>query len=330
MRRGIGIYCAGLTLLLLWLAAGMLQRVIEKRPLVPHDVVVNIEKGDSLDTIALRLTEERIPLRTVWFKYYVFRLGLARRLKAGEYEIKRNMTAADIARLLASGKTRQYAITFPEGWSYRQLLQLMRENPNLLHTLDANNPGQVLAELASDKPLPEGLFFPDTYFFEKNTADIALLKRAYAKMRLVLDAEWRNRDPDTPLTDAYQALILASIIEKETAIPDERAKIAGVFSRRLRKKMLLQTDPTVIYGMGDAYAGNISSEDLRTPTPYNTYLQPGLPPTPIAMPGQASIAAALHPEPGAALYFVARGDGGHMFANTLAEHEKYVNQFQKQ
>jgi UPF0755 protein len=171
--------------------------------------------------------------------------------------------------------------------------------------------------------------YPDTYFFEKNTADSELLKRAHSKMQQVLNEEWAKRDPQLPLQDSYQALILASIVEKETGASDERSKIAGVFTRRLQKGMLLQTDPTVIYGMGDRYQGDIRYQDLKQATPYNTYINPGLPPTPIAMPGKAAIVAALHPEAGDALYFVAQGNGRHVFSATLAAHQQAVERYQR-
>jgi len=209
------------------------------------------------------------------------------------------------------------------------MFQAIKSNPNLKHTLSDRELKDVMRRIDSDKNHPEGLFFPDTYFFEKNTTDVELLKRAHDKMQTLLDAEWHKRDKKVPLENPYQALILASIIEKETAAAEERKQIAGVFTRRLQKGMLLQTDPTVIYGMGDDYHGDIKREDLREPTPYNTYVNKGLPPTPIAMPGKAAIVAALHPAGGDALFFVSRGNGKHAFSATLEEHEKYVERYQK-
>jgi UPF0755 protein len=189
----------------------------------------------------------------------------------------------------------------------------------------------LMTQLGASEKYPEGLFFPDTYFFEKHTTDVALLKRAYDKMQLVLQQEWFNKAEHLPFNTAYQALILASIVEKETAAKAERTQIAGVFSRRLTQGMMLQTDPTVIYGMGDSYQGNIRSEDLHKETPYNTYKIKGLPPTPIAMPGREAIYAALHPDQSKnSIYFVSRGDGTHIFSSTLDEHNRAVNQFQRQ
>lgn len=190
---------------------------------------------------------------------------------------------------------------------------------------------RLMQTLGSEYKHPEGLFFPDTYFFEKGTTDIALLKTAYDKMKLVLEQEWKDKEQNLPLETPYQALILASIVEKETGASEERAQIAGVFTRRLQKGMLLQTDPTVIYGMGDSYKGNIRSKDLRQATAYNTYVITGLPPTPIAMPGQQAIHAALHPLKGKSLYFVAKGngEGTHVFSATLREHNNAVNKYQR-
>jgi UPF0755 protein len=273
--------------------------------------------------------EQHIAIHPFWFKLFAYQKHLARHLKAGEYILPKGATGADILQLFADGKTRQYSITFPEGWSFRQVFQAIKNNPNLQHTLADAETGKLLMAIGSDKNYPEGLFFPDTYFFEKNTPDVELLKRAHDRMLKVLAEEWQNRDDELPLETPYQALILASIIEKETAAVEERQQIAGVFTRRLKKGMLLQTDPTVIYGMGEDYHGDIHSRDLREPTPYNTYVNGGLPPTPIAMPGKAAINAALHPDNAKTLYFVSRGNGRHAFSATLAEHEKYVERYQR-
>jgi UPF0755 protein len=208
------------------------------------------------------------------------------------------------------------------------MLEHLHQDISLEHQLDGKSDAEIVAVMGIPGEHPEGLFYPDTYFFTKGTSDMALLQRAYRKMQAVLEAEWRGRAPGLPLETPYQALILSSIIEKETARPEERARIAGVFVRRLAKGMLLQTDPTVIYGMGETFNGDIRREDLQRDSPYNTYLRPGLPPTPIACPGTPSIHAALHPEPGDSLYFVARGDGTHVFSRTLDEHRQFVDQFQ--
>ena len=212
------------------------------------------------------------------------------------------------------------------------MLHEIEKNPNLEHTLTGIDFNNVMTRFSSDASIPstpEGLFFPDTYFFEKHTSDVALLKRAYDKMQRVLQQEWLNKAEGLPFKTPYEALILASIVEKETAAAAERPIIAGVFTRRLEQNMLLQTDPTVIYGMGDSYQGDIGSQDLTTATPYNTYVISGLPPTPIAMPGRDAIYAALHPAQGDSLYFVARGDGTHVFSATLKDHNLAVDSFQR-
>ncbi|QWF71481.1 endolytic transglycosylase MltG [Methylomonas paludis] len=315
-------------LLLVW--GSMHNQLILKKSLITADTVFEIKKGDSLDSITRQLQAQHIDIHPLWFKLFAYRHHLGHLMKAGEYQLKKGATAADILQLFADGKTRQYAITFPEGWAFKQVFQAIKNNPNLQHTISDENLHVVMAAIGSDKNYPEGLFFPDTYFFEKNTSDVELLKRAHDKMQQVLATEWEKRDQAIPLENPYQALILASIVEKETAAREERKQIAGVFTRRLKKGMLLQTDPTVIYGMGDEYHGDIRLKDLRQPTPYNTYIIEGLPPTPIAMPGKEAIVAALHPDNNSeSLYFVARGDGRHMFSSTLAEHEKYVDRYQR-
>jgi UPF0755 protein len=314
-------------LLLAW--GGMHQHLLIKKPLLATEASFEIKKGDSLGVICTHLADQNIAIHPFWFKLYAFQHHLARQLKAGEYILPKDATGVDILQIFAEGKTRQYSITFPEGWLFRQVFQSIKNNPNLQHTLADAETAKMLVAIGSDKKHPEGLFFPDTYFFEKNTLDVDLLKRAHDRMLKVLSEEWQNRDAELPLENPYQALILASIVEKETAAVEERKQIAGVFTRRLKKGMLLQTDPTVIYGMGDEYHGDIHARDLREPTPYNTYVNSGLPPTPIAMPGRAAISAALHPDKGDTLYFVSRGNGHHAFSTTLSEHEKYVERYQR-
>lgn len=316
-----------LGLLLVW--GGMHYHILFKKPVVTSSSTLEIRKGDTLDGVIKNLRSQGITINAFWFKLFAHRSHVDTALKVGEYVLHAGATAADILNLLKEGKTRQYAITFPEGWSFKQIFQAIKENPNLQHTLSDNELADLMAKVGSDKTNPEGLFFPDTYYFEKNTSDVELLKRAHDKMQRLVATEWQKRDQNVPLESPYQALILASIIEKETAAAEERKKIAGVFTRRLKLGMLLQTDPTVIYGMGDDYQGDIRRSDLREPTPYNTYINKGLPPTPIAMPGEAAIHAALHPADGNALFFVARGNGRHAFSATYDEHEKFVTLFQK-
>lgn len=290
---------------------------------------IEIEKGDSFNRISNKLLEQQVAIKPLWFKLIAYKNKVSNQLKAGEYELKAGLTMPEILDIMVEGKSRQYSITFPEGWSFKQIIQEIQKNPHIKKTLETNDYQVLMKKIGSDYQHPEGLFFPETYFFNKNTTDLALLKRAYKKMQLTLNQEWEKKEQKLPLENAYQALILASIVEKETGAKSERAQIAGVFTRRLNKGMLLQTDPTVIYGMGDRYKGNIRYKDLRQKTPYNTYVIKGLPPTPIAMPGKAAIQAALHPEKGKSLYFVSRGNGSHVFSATLREHNNAVNKFQR-
>ena len=340
------IVCALLTLIV---ACGWAWRDFESAlhtpAVVGKPVVIEIDKGDSFKQITDKLLAQNVGFKPFWFKVIAVRKKVVKKLKTGEYELAPGLTLPEIVGLFVQGKTRQYAITFPEGWNFKEILQEVESNPNLDHTLHDIDYEALLSKLGVDikhsaivpgfalppasMQSPEGLFFPDTYFFEKHTSDIALLKRAYDKMQLVLKEEWLQKAEALPFKTPYEALILASIVEKETGVVTERPLIAGVFIRRLQTGMLLQTDPTVIYGMGENYQGNISYKDLKTATPYNTYVIKGLPPTPIAMPGRDAINAALHPDNSNTLYFVARGDGTHEFSATLKDHNLAVDSFQR-
>lgn len=293
-----------------------------------NPVVIEIVKGDSMGRIAEKLAEQHLKVRPLWFKVIALQKQSAAKLKTGEYELRTGLTLPDIIDQIATGKTRQHSITFPEGWRFADILAELNNNPHIEHKIKDLSPDILRNQIGISESEAEGLFFPDTYFFDKNMSDISVLKRAYDKMQSVLEEEWPQRSAGLPLNSPYEALILASIIEKETGSEDERPLIAGVMIRRLQSGMPLQTDPTVIYGMGDNYRGNIAESDLKNPTPYNTYLIKGLPPTPIAMPGRESIRAALHPDTGNSLYFVAKGDGTHVFSSTLKDHNHAVNLFQ--
>lgn len=292
-------------------------------------VIIEIEKGDNLSKISEKLQAKNVHFKSFWFNVLAKQDDTNKKIKSGEYELPVEATVPQILNLFVQGKVKQHHITFPEGWNFKQIRQELDKNPYLEHTLQSVPFENMVTALHISQNHPEGLFFPDTYFFEKYTTDAALLKRAYDRMQLVLAEEWQNRTENLPLTTPYQALILASIVEKETAAPTERPQIAGVFTRRLQQDMMLQTDPTVIYGMGENYQGNIKSEDLHAPTPYNTYTFKGLPPTPIAMAGRDAIHAALHPDSSEALYFVAKGDGTHIFSATLEEHNAAVEIYQR-
>jgi UPF0755 protein len=314
-----------------WLWLGY-QSALHQAVLVDKTVYLEIEKGDSLDRITDKLVAKELSVNPIWFKVLTVQEQALKKLKTGEYELTPGITIPKILELFVQGKTKQHAITFPEGWSFKDMCREIEKNPDLEHTLNGVDFENVLSKIAGEVVAaqnPEGLFFPDTYFFEKHTTDVFLLQRAYDKMQRVMQHEWQNKAEGLPFKTPYEALILASIVEKETAAVAERPQIAGVFIRRLEQNMMLQTDPTVIYGMGESYQGDIKSKDLTTATPYNTYVISGLPPTPIAMPGRQALNAVLHPDNGDSLYFVSRGDGTHVFSATLKDHEKAVDSFQR-
>jgi UPF0755 protein len=245
--------------------------------------------------------------------------------RAGEYRLAPVMRPRELLELLASGRVITYRLTLVEGWNFRQVAQLLDGNEVLEHRFELSDAAQwpaLAAEL--DIEHPEGWFLPETYQFVRGDSDLDLLRRAHRAMRQALEEAWAGRREDSPLQSPYELLVLASIIEKETALDEEREQIAGVFSRRLQRGMRLQTDPTVIYGIGESFDGDIRRRDLQTDTPYNTYTRHGLPPTPIAMPSHASLWAAARPADGDTLYFVADGKGGHTFSATLAEHQAAV------
>lgn len=299
-------------------------------PIVQNNTLLEIAPGDNINSVIASLKKNGIAVNAWCFKLLGSSQNANRFLKIGEYELQDGMNMQQILQVFARGKTKQHAVTFPEGWTFGQILERLAQHPQIKQTLRGDN-ADIMGKIAPTYSHPEGLFFPDTYFFAKGTPDFTLLKIAYRKMQIVLAELWAKRAPDLPLQNPYQALILASIVEKETAQATERQQIAGVFSRRLQKGMLLQADPTVIYGIGAHYRGNISKQHLKAPNPYNTYTKRGLPPTPIAMPGAAAIYAVLHPDAGKSLYFVAKnqGEGRHIFSATLREHNDAVRRYQK-
>ena len=321
----LGLVFAGCALW--WLYYDMQRQLQEPLPLA-DDSTLFIAPGEGLNTIAAGLVKKGWLEQPYYFIFETRRQGRARLLKAGEYEVTVGTTPLQLLDILVDGKVRQYSMTIPEGWSFRQILRAVRDNPRLLATLDTEQPRRVMAELGYSGIFAEGRIYPDTYFFPAGTTDREFLRRAIKMQEKVLMEEWRQRAEGLPYASPYEALIMASIVEKETAVVEERERIAGVFVRRLQQNMKLQTDPTVIYALGQAYDGDIRRKDLSIDSPYNTYLYRGLPPTPIASPGREAIHAALHPEPGTALYFVARGDGSHYFSDTLAEHNRAVEKYQ--
>ena len=298
------------------------------RPLTETAVAFEIRRGDSMSRVADRLVEQGILKSPYWFTFSALVEGNSNQLKAGEYVARSGITLRGLLDLIVSGSVQQHALLLVEGWNYRQVLQAVCGHPAIIKTICDRKNRDFTSVFENEDAHPEGRFFPDTYYLTKGTTDIAFLKRAARKMDRVLEKEWQGRAQGLPIRSSYDALILASIIEKETARGEERQEISGVFIRRLKKGMLLQTDPTVIYGIGERFDGDIRSKDLAEDTPYNTYVRPGLPPTPISIPGIASIHAALHPKDGDFLYFVARGDGSHYFSATLDEHLRAVSKYQ--
>lgn len=308
-------------------------RVLGQPLQIDDDATLLIEEGQAFASVADRLAENgwltATPRSTLYLRVYARASGLATRLKAGEYRLVPGMAALQALDLFVSGKTVLYELRLVEGWTFRQALRAVRAHPQLRQTLEDADDAEVMRALGRGDQHPEGRLFPDTYRFARNTTDLAFLRRAADTMDRVLAEEWDARAESLPYASAEEALVMASIVEKETGAPQERAQIAGVFVRRLRLGMRLQTDPTVIYGLGERFDGNLRKVDLQTDTPYNTYTRAGLPPTPIAMPGEAAIRAALNPAPTDALYFVARGDGTHVFSGTLDAHNRAVNRYQK-
>ncbi len=288
---------------------------------------LEIEPGTSANTVAGVVTSSGVALPTTVLQAWFRLSGQARQIKAGSYEITPGTTPRSLLSMLVRGDQALKNITIVEGWNFSQVRSALQKAEQLAPESAALNPEMIMEKLGMPGVHPEGRFFPDTYTYAKGASDLAVLKRAARAMDKRLDAAWAMRSPDTPLKTAKEALFLASIVEKETGKPADRGQIAGVFTNRLRVGMLLQTDPTVIYGLGDKFDGNLRKRDLQTDTPYNTYTRAGLPPTPIAMPGRAALLAAVQPAPTKALYFVARGDGTSQFSASLDEHNRAVNKF---
>lgn len=287
-----------------------------------------IEPGTPVGRVAERLANEGYIERPLYFRLSARVTGAARRIQAGEYVIEPTATPYRLLQQFVAGDVRMYTLTVIEGWTFAEMLRAVQEHEAIRQTLEKREPDSIMAALGHPGQHPEGRFFPDTYRFARGTRDLELLRQAYARMEHILEEEWNARVEDLPLETPYEALILASIVERETGVPEERARIAGVFVERLEQGMRLQTDPTVIYGMGDEFDGNIRFRDLRRDTPYNTYTRAGLPPTPIALPSREAIHATLHPERRGELYFVSTGDGRHVFSKTLEEHNEAVIEYQ--
>lgn len=296
-------------------------------PALPFEF--SLKQGISLKGAAHQLQQEGALPNERMFVLLARLLGKSAQIKAGNYELETAVTPLELLDMLTKGKVTQSELSIIEGWTFSQFRAALNANPAIRHDSAALSEAEILQRLGIPEKQLEGLFFPDTYYFASGASDLVLLKRAYQTMQKYLQENWQTREPGLPLDLPYQALILASIVEKETGQARDRGMIAGVFTNRLRRGMLLQTDPTVIYGMGEKFDGNLRKSDLLADTPYNTYTRVGLPPTPIALPGLASLQAALHPPKTDAIYFVARGDGSSEFSATLTQHNRAVNKYQK-
>jgi UPF0755 protein len=320
-------------LLLIASAAGwgffQVKSTLDKPVLIEQQTFITVKTGTSFRRLLTQLSDDKIMALSPWLRWVGYLEPTLTDIKAGTYAIKPQATLQSVLTMITEGKEYQYAITLVDGERFSEWRELLQADPHLKHTSDGMTQTQISTAIGIDNDKVEGYFLPNTYHFTAGTSDISILKRAHVAMMKELDLAWQQRAKDSPLKTPYQALIMASIIEKETAVASERGLVASVFMNRLRANMPLQTDPTVIYGMGDKYHGNITKKDLRTPTAYNTYTMRGLPPTPIAMPSKAAIMAAVDPDNSDFYYFVADGKGGHKFSTTLVEHNRAVRAYLK-
>lgn len=315
---------------LLMLSAGLILKELSSPLDLPQEQIIDVNFGESVYRVADNLHNMEVlswPRLWVWYA----RLFDMTAIKAGEYRIDPQMSPLQILDDMNKARVIEYQVTLVEGWTSADAIRALQNTPGIVSTIAVDSHESILSAVGADQRFEhsEGLFFPDTYRYTRGSRDRDILRRAYQRMMRELEDAWRQVDGrNLPYSNDYEVLIMASIIERETAVDAERDKIAGVFVNRLQKGMRLQTDPTVIYGMGDSFQGRITRRDLRTPTPYNTYTHHGLPPTPIALPGRASLQAAVNPRPTDKLYFVGRGDGHHHFSATLEEHNKAVRRYQ--
>ncbi|MGH8376123.1 MAG: endolytic transglycosylase MltG [Pseudomonas sp.] len=320
-----GVVLAGL---LLGASAWKIHSALVQPLNIAQEQLLDVPKGTTPTRTFYRLEANGVIKDAFWLRVY-WRFNLAKQpLHSGEYRLQPGMTVEGLIDLWKRGEMVQYSLTLVEGWNFRQVRAALAKEEKLDHSLNGLSDSQVMDKLGHTGIFPEGRFFPDTYRYVRGMSDIELLKTAYDRLDEVLAKEWEQRAADAPYTEPYQALIMASLVEKETGVPQERGQIAGVFVRRMAMGMLLQTDPTVIYGLGDRYSGKLTRAHLKEATPYNTYMNAGLPPTPISMVGREAIHAALNPVEGNSLYFVARGDGTHVFSDDLDGHNNAVKEFQ--
>jgi len=316
-------------LLVLLATAGAGYYAYRPLPLSVTPFEFSLKQGSSLKGMARDMQQAGLLEQDWAFVWLARLLGKSGQIKAGKYALKHPVTPLELLDTLEKGLVVQGQVSVIEGWTFRQLRAALNASPDVAHDTLSLSDAEILQRIGAAESHPEGLFFPDTYNFASGSSDLAIIKSAYQTMQRHLQEAWATREPDLPLQTPYQALILASIVEKETGTPSDRAMIAGVFVNRLRKDMLLQTDPTVIYGLGEKFDGNLRKRDLLADTAYNTYTRGGLTPTPIALPGMAALQATLHPAKTDALYFVARGDGSSQFSSSLTAHNRAVDQYQK-
>ncbi len=329
IMKGLGIAVAVL-LLVAAIAGGLFYsgyRSFLETPLnaAPGGTVIEVQRGETTREVINRLAT--MGLTGNGWQWRVLNRLQPVTIQAGEFLVPPGTTPPQLLERFASGQVIQHRFTIVEGWRYRDLAEALQAMPRLAVDAHLLDPANVMAEIGSEETHPEGWFLPETYAWVAGDTALDLLGRAHAAMRAALAAEWSDRDPDVPLKTPYELLTLASIVEKETAVDGERAEVAGVFVRRLNQRWRLETDPTVIYGLGESFDGDIRYRDLRADTPYNTYTRYGLPPTPIALPGRDSLAATARPADGTAMFFVADGRGGHVFSDTLEAHNRAVRAF---
>ena len=331
IRKLVSLLMAGMLVIALSLAfaAWQLHRALEQPLQLSEERLLNVEPGSTPGGLLNRLESEGVISGAFWIRLY-WRFNLAAQpLHSGEYRLTPKQTMRDLLGVWRRGEVVQYSLTLVEGWSFRQVRAALIKQDALQQTLATLDDAALMAQLGDPGVNPEGRFFPDTYRYVRGMSDLDLLKQAHARLDKVLAEEWAQRAQNLPYKTPYDALIMASMIEKETGVPSERGEIAGVFVRRLQVGMRLQTDPTVIFGLGERYRGNLTRAHLREVTAYNTYQIDGMPPTPIALVGREAIHAALHPVDGKSLYFVARGDGSHVFSDTLEQHNRAVGEYQR-
>ncbi|MGA9665246.1 MAG: endolytic transglycosylase MltG [Gallionella sp.] len=315
--------------LALVVVAGLGYYVTRPLQLPATPFIFDVKQGHSLRGAAREMQQAGL-LEYDWPLIWLVRLsGKSTQLKAGNYVLDHPVSLLKLLEIVTKGEVSQRQLSVIEGWTFKQLRESLNSSPDIVHTTLNLTDQEILQRIGAAENHPEGLFFPDTYYFAAGSNDLVIFKRAYQTMQKHLQQAWLTRAPDLPMKTPYEALVLASIVEKETGAPEDRSMIAAVFVNRLRRGMLLQTDPTVIYGLGDSFDGNLRKRDLLKDTSYNTYRRAGLTPTPISLPGVASLQAAMHPAKTDALYFVSRGDGSSQFSSTLTEHNRAVDRYQK-